>query len=138
MTSVQKACPVVTRATEHGLEVLAFRHPSAGCQFVKGTIEEGELPRDAASRELFEESGLISPVDLVALGTVEIGRERITWHFFTWASTGLPDCWEHATDDDGGHTFAFFWHPISVPLDEDWHPIFREAFKFVCSHLPTR
>lgn len=138
MISAQKACPFVTRATERDLEVLAFRHPAAGCQFVKGTIEEGELPRDAASRELLEESGLICPVEMAALGTMDIGPERITWHFFNWRSTGLPDRWEHTTDDDGGHTFAFFWHPISVPLDEEWHPIFKEAFQFVCGHLAAR
>ncbi|NTF06955.1 NUDIX domain-containing protein [Agrobacterium rubi] len=138
MISVQKVCPVVTRASNHGLEVLAFRHPSAGCQFVKGTIKEGELPRDAASRELFEESGLICSVEMAALGTMDIGPERTTWHFFIWGSTGLPERWEHSTEDDCRHTFAFFWHPIGVPLDEDWHPIFREAFQFVCSHFDDR
>jgi hypothetical protein len=44
--NVQKACPIVTRATKHGLEVLAFRHTSAGNQFVKGTIQQGKQPRD--------------------------------------------------------------------------------------------
>lgn len=135
MISVQKACPVVTRVTEHGLEVLAFRHPSAGCQFVKGTIEEGELPQDAARRELLEESGLRCPVEMAALGTIDVERDRITWHFFTWDTTGLPDHWEHATADDGGNTFVFFWHPVSSPLNDDFHPIFKEAFQFVCDHL---
>ncbi|WEX89606.1 hypothetical protein PZN02_003519 [Sinorhizobium garamanticum] len=40
MISVEKACPIVTRATERGLEVLAFKHPSAGNQFVRFGLEK--------------------------------------------------------------------------------------------------
>ncbi|MGK9264493.1 NUDIX domain-containing protein [Sinorhizobium meliloti] len=58
------------RATKHGLEVLAFRHPSAGNQFVKGTIQQGEQPRDAAKRELLEESGLDCPIEMSFLGAL--------------------------------------------------------------------
>lgn len=58
MSKVQKACPIVYRRCDGGAEVLAFIHPSAGKQFVKGTIEPGETPLDAADRELWEESGL--------------------------------------------------------------------------------
>ena len=36
--AVDKACPVVLRHTTE-LEVLAFRHPLAGLQLVKGTVE---------------------------------------------------------------------------------------------------
>ncbi|MCF1433403.1 NUDIX domain-containing protein [Agrobacterium vitis] len=138
MTNVQKACPIVTRATERGLDILAFRHPWAGRQLVKGTIETAEQPQDAAKRELFEESGLICPTEMTSLGTLDVGPERMTWHFFAWHSTGLPDQWEHATTDDGGHTFAFFWHPIEISLDEEWHPIFREVFPSVVSRLTAR
>lgn len=38
-----------------GVDVLAFEHPSGGRQLVKGTIEPGEAPEEAAVRELFEE-----------------------------------------------------------------------------------
>jgi 8-oxo-dGTP pyrophosphatase MutT (NUDIX family) len=48
-----KACPVVLRSLGDG-EILAFEHPLAGWQLVKGTVEAGELPRDAAIRELYE------------------------------------------------------------------------------------
>ncbi|MBB3399527.1 MULTISPECIES: NUDIX domain-containing protein [unclassified Rhizobium] len=60
MTKIEKACAIVTRATDGGIEVLAFKHPLAGNQFVKVTIEKAEHPRDAAERELREESGLVS------------------------------------------------------------------------------
>lgn len=135
MTGVEKACAIVTRATNRGLEVLAFTHPSAGNQFVKGTIEKGEYPQNAAERELREESGLVSRSAMKPLGKQEIGPDRTLWHFFVWHSSGLPDRWHHMAEDDYGHTFAFFWHPIDLPLDQDWHPIFHEAFEFVASRL---
>lgn len=130
MLNVQKACPVVTRSTDQGLEVLAFSHPLAGFQFVKGTIEKGETPSDAAKRELFEESGLVCLEPLELLGSVPMGLDLTPWHFYVWHSTGLPDTWSHDTSDDQGHNFAFFWHPIDLPLDESWHLIFHEAFDF--------
>jgi len=52
MSKIEKACPVVLRVSKEILEVLAFIHPSAGKQFVKGTIENGETPQQAAEREL--------------------------------------------------------------------------------------
>jgi 8-oxo-dGTP pyrophosphatase MutT (NUDIX family) len=136
MIVVEKACAIVTRATDRGLEVLAFVHPSAGNQFVKGTIEEAEHPQHAAERELREESGLIIPFAMKPLGKREIGPDRALWHFFWWHSSGLPDRWDHETEDDCGHTFSFFWHPMKLSLNQDWHPIFHEAFEFIESDFP--
>lgn len=130
MRKVEKACPLVIRTLAHDLEVLAFVHPLAGKQFVKGTIEAGEAPNRAAERELREESGLTTQWPLVYLGKREIGNDRLLWYFFKCSFSGLPDTWEHKTDDDYGHTFTFFWHPVDLPLDRDWHPIFHEAFEF--------
>ena len=138
MLNVQKACPVVTRTTDRGLEVLAFLHPLAGRQFVKGTIEKGETPSDAAKRELFEESGLSCPDPMEPLGKAPIGPDEATWHFYRWHSTGLLDTWSHATKDDHGHMFTFFWHPIDVPLDESWQPTFHEAFCFLAGVICER
>lgn len=137
MSKVEKACPIVFRTSQNGLEVLAFTHPLAGKQFVKGTIENGETARQAAERELREESGLIVHSSMIFLGTQEIGIEGVPWHFFAYHSLSLPDAWLHATEDDFGHSFAFFWHSIHVPLDRDWHPIFHEAFKFFVPRLPS-
>jgi 8-oxo-dGTP pyrophosphatase MutT (NUDIX family) len=113
-------------------------HPSAGNQFVKGTIQKGEQPRNAAERELLEESGLVCPFAMEPLGSLAIGPDRVLWRFFAWHSIGLADRWHHAAEDDFGHTFTFFWHPIRSQLDENWHPIFHEAFEFFAGRLPAR
>jgi 8-oxo-dGTP pyrophosphatase MutT (NUDIX family) len=54
---MKKVVPVILRHPTQSLEILAFRHPLAGSQLVKGTIEQGEKYDEAAIRELFEETG---------------------------------------------------------------------------------
>jgi len=130
MKEMNKACPVVVRMNLGRREVLAFTHPVAGKQFVKGTIENGEAPLDAARRELLEESGLEAPVRLLFMGTRTIGHTQQQWHFFEWFAEGLPDMWFYLSEDDFGHTFSFFWHPLDDPLNDEWHPVFHEAFNF--------
>ena len=51
---MEKAWPIVLREKDGAIEVLAFQHPQAGKQFVKGTIELDEDPVAAAARELRE------------------------------------------------------------------------------------
>jgi len=135
MIKIEKACPVVTRKVDRGRQVLAFAHPSAGDQFVKGTVEVGEHPQDAAARELREESGLLAPSVMTELGSRAIGTGNVVWHFFAWHSSGLPDNWRHEAKDDYGHAFSFFWHPLRTPLNNDWHPIFHQAFEFITLRL---
>lgn len=137
MSKVEKACPAVYRTTNDGLQVLAFTHPSGDRQFVKGTIDQDEAPHDAAVRELREESGLTLPLPMVFLGMREIGADAVPWHFFAGHGPDLPDAWNHATEDDHGHNYAFFWHPIRRKLDDDWHPIFHQAFAFFVPRLPA-
>ncbi|WP_448951083.1 NUDIX domain-containing protein [Labrys neptuniae] len=131
----EKACPIVVRTQDRHVEVLAFIHPLAGRQFVKGTIVQGEPPLAAAKRELREESGLIASSPMESLGVHLIGAGRQKWHFFRCLSSGLPERWQHAADDDLGHVFSFFWHPLNLPLDQEWHPIFHEAFAFFAPRL---
>ena len=50
---MKKIVPVVLRHQQQGLEILAFRHPLAGTQLVKGTIEQDEKHEQAAVRGLF-------------------------------------------------------------------------------------
>ncbi|HVM37935.1 MAG TPA: NUDIX domain-containing protein [Sphingomicrobium sp.] len=132
----EKVCPVVFRTSRGATEVLAFRHPSAGKQFVKGTIEEGEPGRQAAIRELREESGITTDRQLLDLGQALIGAQSALWHFFAVEVEGLPESWEHQTDDDFGHVFSFFWHPVADDLDEEWHPRFHDALRIIRLSLP--
>ncbi|SOS14615.1 hypothetical protein PL963_00357 [Pseudomonas cerasi] len=84
---VDKACPVVLRSRQ-ALEILAFEHPLAGLQLVKGSVEPGESTDVAAVRELVEEAGI---------------QGRVVRHLGTWRS--------HIT----GHTWAF--HECHVAQD---------------------
>ncbi len=36
-----KACPIVLRSRHGIVHILAFKHPAAGYQLAKGTIEQG-------------------------------------------------------------------------------------------------
>lgn len=128
-----KACPIVLRQRGE-VEILAFRHPLAGRQLVKGTVEPNETPDAAALRELAEEAGIIGAHISGQLGSDAIADGQ-TWHFPRVAVPELPDSWTFRCADDGGHEFAFFWHPLFSDADDDWHPTFRRALVFIQTAL---
>lgn len=153
MPLAAKVCPIISRTAAHVPEVLAFEHPLAGRQFMKGGVKPGEAPVQAAHRELFEESGLRIPQDIPAglrfCSTIEISGDTpaqhtapaksgslgqnatpipTLWHLFHGIGHSLADHWHHDTLDDHGHRFAFFWHPLNQPLDSRWDPLFHKAF----------
>jgi 8-oxo-dGTP pyrophosphatase MutT (NUDIX family) len=113
---------------------LAFRHPIAGSQLVKGTIEAAETIQHAAERELFEESGIVG-VAIGYLGGVQTTEPKQEWHFVICDTGQLAETWTHRTSDGGGLDFEFFWHPMSEAPNETWHPIFKEALAFIAQHL---
>lgn len=127
---VGKVCPVVTREATGGREILAFRHPLAGCQLVKGTIEAGETAIAAAVRELAEEAGIVASVS-ADMGRSSSIAEGQSWHFFAMETGILPENWVHRCADDGGHDFAFFWYALAETPDAGWHPIFVQALDYV-------
>ena len=132
----QKACPIVlNQGVGQPYQILAFEHPRTGRQLVKGTIEVGESPGEAALRELAEESGLQNAVLSRSLGKFEVGSPNQIWHAFICEVNPLPDCWTYRTQDDGGHDFRFFWHNIEQPADESWHQIFRQALEQIRERL---
>ncbi|MGX5794287.1 NUDIX hydrolase [Pseudomonas sp. E2-15] len=131
---IVKACPVVLR-TRQSLEILAFEHPQAGFQLVKGSVEPGETTNTAAIRELQEEAGITGKV-IGDLGTWHCELTRQTWAFHQCqVSIDLPDTGFHFAEDDGGHEFRFFWHPLSSELTHEWHPIFKAALTTLIERL---
>lgn len=121
-TYVTKACAYVTRGTD---ELLVFEGPDHdGYQIPKGTVEPGENPREAAFREIAEESGLGTLTSVRQLASdVWCRREAPPrWYvryFFHATVHESRDNWVHTLTDGGaehGHEFEFSWVPLdSVP-----------------------
>ncbi len=110
-------------------EILAFAHPLAGLQLVKGTIEHGEGAHGAATRELREEAGLRIVWPTRLLCDARIGAQH--WSFVQCESLPLPHQWTHWCSDDGGHLFRFFWHPLDTHALDGWHADFRAALRLL-------
>lgn len=133
-----KACAVVVAATPNP-RILLFRHPLAGVQLVKGTIEQGETAGQAALRELAEESGINAATLADDLGCWDAGHLGQVWSFHLCRASGpLPEQWTHQTLDDHGHRFEFFWAALEhLPL-ADCHPVFQRALQFLSASLKAR
>ena len=130
--SAEKVWPVIFRERNAQKEILAFRHPLAGLQLVKGTVEENEDLQAAALRELAEESGIFEVSAIAFKGTLEFAERAQLWHFFLCdAREELPDRWDFFTADDGGLNYAFFWFPLGEAPSGEWHPVFRQALEFI-------
>ena len=126
-----KVCPVVLRDSSAS-KIMVFRHPSAGIQLVKGSIEPGESLADAALRELHEESGITDASICHDLGLWDAEYEGQIWSFqLCSTSEALPESWNHRCADDGGLDLQFFWHDINGEPSEQWHPVFRRALEFI-------
>jgi 8-oxo-dGTP pyrophosphatase MutT (NUDIX family) len=130
---MKKVWPVVLRNVAR-IEILAFEHPLAGLQLVKGSIEPDETSDIAAVRELFEEAGVLGKV-VRNIGTFTSSATGDEWTFCVCQVTqAMPEHWTHFTEDDGGHAFRFFWHPLATVPDDRWHPVFKEALGFLQTH----
>lgn len=129
-TRATKACPVLLRTIDGRLHGLAFRHPLAGIQVVKGSIKPGEPYADAAVRELAEESGVKAATATQDLGTWASGFQHQVWSFQRCEAPGpLPATWTFETADDGGRVFDFFWHPLHRDLPSPCHWLFQAAWR---------
>ncbi|MBP1145186.1 8-oxo-dGTP pyrophosphatase MutT (NUDIX family) [Pseudomonas sp. PvP027] len=113
------------------LEILAFEHPLACLQLVKGSVEPGESTCAAAVRELMEEAG----IQATAKRNLGEWHSTITGHVWAFhechVAQDLPDSWVHFAEDDGGHDFRFFWHPLMSEPSDRWHHIFKDALSFL-------
>lgn len=130
-----KACPVLLSSSLPA-RLLLFRHPLAGTQLVKGTIEYGETPGEAALRELAEESGIDDAVVERDLGCWTADHLGQVWSFHLCRpGRDLPERWAHQTRDDHGHVFEFFWAALEDLPHDDCHPVFRRALEVLCQRL---
>ncbi len=133
-----KVVPIVLRHHGDRVEVLVFEHPQAGTQLVKGTVEAGESVAAAAVRELAEESGLANAVYRRDLGVWDEGPPDQVWHFCEMAiARALPDAWDHVTADDGGHRFAFWWHPLAEAPPPSCHALFVDALAYLRARVSS-
>lgn len=122
-----KAAACVVRTGGRGPELLVFRHPLAGVQIPKGSIESGETAAEAAVRELAEESGVREGRALRQVGkhefevgedTTDAGpRERQVWHTFLMAAEAEQrDSWSRqasGSETEASLVFEFFWLPFA-------------------------
>ena len=128
---MNKACPVILRIKDNKLELLAFKHPNAGNQLVKGNIKKDEPLEQACIRELEEESGIQAQV-VKQLGVWEPNYKDQIWGFCLMHYEDiLPDRWDFETSDDGGLVFSFFWQPLDGPPGENWSEVYRSAFQYI-------
>lgn len=138
MQIVHKACPCVLRKNKDGIEILVFKHPFAGWQIPKGTVEAGEALEVSTLRELAEESGITSASIIKKVGTLERHRgsgpqedgpmECHIWHLFILKpEQTLPEQWDHMAEGseiESGLTFSFFWCPLDLTHQEHFDPVF--------------
>lgn len=127
-----KVCPVLLRQQSGDWQILAFLHPQAGTQLIKGTLEAGEQPAVGVLRELAEESGITHAAVVEKIGELDIDEAEQHWHIFLCQPFDeLPEEWDFFTTDGGGHLFHFFWHPLSAVLDKSWHAHYQTALTFI-------
>ncbi|POZ63189.1 NUDIX domain-containing protein [Chromobacterium alticapitis] len=122
--SANKACLLLLQDGK----LLWFRHPLAGCQLVKGTIEPGEGGAQAALRELREEAGIGHARAARDLGEWQSAYQDQVWSFtLCEVAAPLPEVWTHFCADDGGLSLDFFWHPLTAAAPTDSHPLYHRA-----------
>ncbi|MDA8740983.1 NUDIX domain-containing protein [Rhodobacteraceae bacterium] len=138
MKVVHKAVAAVVRDYGRGSELLVFRHPLAGVQLPKGTVETKEAYAAAALRELHEESGLYLTLKPQPIGVwhrrmgaganKDRHLEKHIWHIFALeVRHPLPDHWSHTavgSPAEEGLVFEFFWRPFGPDLHREVHPLF--------------
>ncbi len=133
---IQKVVPVIIRSFDNRQELLLFKHPKAGVQLVKGTVEEDETNEEATMRELFEESGINDAAILYKIGQKDYPSINQSWHFYlVKSSQSLPNKWEHFADEEEGLNFSFFWQDIDIKILTPWPEIFDDARNYIKERL---
>ena len=125
---VHKACPCIFRSKNGKSEMLVFKHPHAGHQMIKGSVELHESIEHAVLRELEEESGIANGKVIRHLSSIDFIRKREfqgherselnKWHLYeVHVDELLPDSWEHkayGSKAENGLIFGLFWQQLNV------------------------
>lgn len=148
MKKVLKACPCVLKKFEKKWFILAFKHPLAGNQIPKGTVEPNEKIESAVLRELKEESGITKARVKSFIGKFDrfVGSgpneneelEHHEWYlFYVRIENKLPKTWKHNAEgslEEEGLVFQFFWQELSGNYP-NYHECFLKTMKIVENYL---
>lgn len=106
--------------------LLVFEHvdvPAAGVQVPAGTVQAGEMPATAVTREAREETGLTGLRLVRFLGAElydarQIGRSErhLRFYYALRPNDTPPERWEHLeryASDGHVHRFALYWVPLN-------------------------
>lgn len=135
------AC-VVRRDPGQGPALLCFRHPLAGVQIPKGTVEHGEDIAAATLRELEEETGLTltTAPDFIGTWDRDFADGAVhRWHIgLLPAPDGVPDTWRHRASGspaEDGLIFDLHWLPVDGRLPARLDPLFAPAARLIAAAL---
>lgn len=120
---VEKVVIYILRKRGDSEEVLVFdqiKYPHVNPQVPSGTVDAGEDLKQAAFRELFEESGLKLKSEFKCIGHYvfykNFNRQFQERNFFvTHLSEELPEEWIHIVSGEGvdkNLEFKYYWMPI--------------------------
>ncbi|SDC66397.1 NUDIX hydrolase [Shouchella lonarensis] len=133
-TEVKKALAYITRYRDGEWQLLVYKHrddPESDIHVPGGGVEKNEDEKEAAVREVFEETGLTNIEYVRRIGVYKYFstyrneyQRRFVYHFKEKEDGLIPDRWEYVVKCDGkdnGWVFQFFWLPIHtiVGVNED-------------------
>lgn len=139
----------VTRWHVRQMELLVFDHtdfPGAGTQVPAGGVDDGETFREAALREVCEETGL-DRVEVVRLlgesdrAHPEDESAQSTTYVHLRLTGEAPERWQHVArgrGEDADLRFDCRWVPLPVTLADDQHALIERLDELADTHVQDR
>lgn len=116
----EKVLVYVTRGTDLLVLEHTADYPDAGVQVPAGGVEPGESPEAAATRELFEETGIQTRLPPIYLQSCwwpnPDAPSRIRHYYWVEVPAATPIAWSHvvsAGEGDKGMTFDLSFRPLA-------------------------